>query len=260
MRWFFDKFNGERDVVVLPPMVPRKSFPVAPEPIWLREARQHVGVVERKARGQHNSQILEYFAVTGFSQIQDDETAWCAAFANYCLIATGFAGTQSLVAKSFLTWGKKVGKPRVGDLIVLHRSPRKGQPPNPSTWHGHVGFYVGETATHWKILGGNQSNGVRVSSYAKSIQGVGTLAGFRRPVTMANSRTARASVLGIASGGVAAASVPGATSEFLLALAPALEPIREYFPAIVLGLVVLSVVGHALALRARLDDLWTKGR
>ena len=40
---------------------------------------------------------------------------------------------------------------------------------------GHVAFYVGETATQIKVLGGNQSNSVSVANYPKS-----RLLGFRR--------------------------------------------------------------------------------
>ena len=45
--------------------------------------------------------------------------------------------------------------PRVGAIAVFWRG-------RPDSWTGHVGFVVGETASHIVLLGGNQSNAVNV--------------------------------------------------------------------------------------------------
>lgn len=49
---------------------------------------------------------------------------------------------------------------RYGAVLVFWRG-------SPSNWQGHVGFYVGEDATHYHVLGGNQSDSVTVSRIAK---------------------------------------------------------------------------------------------
>lgn len=136
-------------------------------PPWLVAAEHAIGVREI-AGAEHNDDIVSYFAEAGFSGIKDDETAWCAAFANAMVKRGGREGTGSLLARSFLKWGVELKTPRLGCIAVFKRGN--------STWQGHVGFYVGETATHIRVLGGNQSNAVNVRSYPKS-----KLLGYRWP-------------------------------------------------------------------------------
>lgn len=109
----------------------------------------------------HNQRILKYFRAPGFKQIKDDETAWCAAFMNYCFWAAGLVGTGSLMARSFLKFGKGTKVPKVGDIVVFWRI-SKDSP------YGHVGFYVRETKDSVYVLGGNQANQVNISVFPKS--------------------------------------------------------------------------------------------
>jgi uncharacterized protein (TIGR02594 family) len=78
----------------------------------------------------------------------------------------GFEGTDSARARSWLDWGKKVSTPRRGCIAVFTRN----------VTQGHVGFYVGETATHVTVLGGNQGDEVNERPYAKD-----RLLGYRLP-------------------------------------------------------------------------------
>ena len=55
-----------------------------------------------------NPEILAYFEASGFPNIQDDDIAWCAAFVNWVLANCGIQGTEKLLARSFLNWGKKL--------------------------------------------------------------------------------------------------------------------------------------------------------
>ena len=116
----------------------------------------------------HNKQILKYFEETGHAWVKDDETAWCAAFVNWCLLKAGLKQTGKLNARSFLTYGEGVDKPKIGDIVVLWRISRNGP-------YGHVGFFVSETRDHVNILGGNQSNAVNITAFSKS-----QLLGYRR--------------------------------------------------------------------------------
>lgn len=140
----------------------------AGEPAWMAEARALVGLKEIVG-SKHEPRIVKFFADAGHAWVKDDETAWCAAFANAMLKRAGIEGTGSLAARSFLQWGEKLDKPRVGCLVVLSRG-------NPKGWQGHVGFYVGEDRTHIHVLGGNQSNAVSIARYSKT-----RLLGYRWP-------------------------------------------------------------------------------
>lgn len=109
----------------------------------------------------HNPKILEFFKAANNSWVKDDETAWCAAFMAYCLEEAGFDSTNKLNARSYLSWGVETKTPKIGDIVVFWRDSING-------WQGHVGFYIGETDTTIKTLGGNQSDMVNISEYPKA--------------------------------------------------------------------------------------------
>jgi uncharacterized protein (TIGR02594 family) len=101
---------------------------------------------------QHNPKILEYFTATSLTATSD-ETAWCAAFVNWCLKQAGVSGTNSARTRSFMAWGRGVhiDEAKQGDIVVFAN---------------HVGFFAGkvdDTTIH--VLGGNQSNSVTISRY-----------------------------------------------------------------------------------------------
>ena len=129
-------------------------------------ARADIGTWEWSE--DHNPKVLQYFADVGHSWVQDDETAWCAAFVGAMLKRAGMAHTGKLNARSYLNWGEPVDTPQIGDIAVFWRV-------KPDDWRGHVGFYAGETATHIKVLGGNQRNHVNITRYRKD-----QLLGYRR--------------------------------------------------------------------------------
>lgn len=108
-----------------------------------------------------NPEISKYFQASGHFSVKDDETAWCAAFVNWCLAMANLVPTKSLMARSFLTYGTACADPSIGDLVVLWRI-------DPNGPYGHVGFYVGETKDTIFVLGGNQSERVDISEYPKS--------------------------------------------------------------------------------------------
>ncbi|WP_153039724.1 hypothetical protein [Pseudovibrio sp. Ad37] len=47
-----------------------------------------------------------------------------------------------------------------GSILVFWRGSPRG-------WNGHVGFYVSESAGHYHVLGGNQSNAVTTAKLSK---------------------------------------------------------------------------------------------
>lgn len=117
--------------------------------------------------GKHNPRIVEYHQKTSL-KAKDDETMWCASFVCWCLEKANIKSPRSARAKDFLGWGKVLLVPSVGCIAVFKRDTG-----------GHVGF-VAEVPKKGdkkiKILGGNQSNQVKVSSYS-----LDDLLGYRTP-------------------------------------------------------------------------------
>lgn len=107
---------------------------------------------------KHNPEILNFFKTIGYKWVQDDETAWCAAFVNYCCLKSFGKQTGKLNARSFLDFGIEAKEPVAGDIVVIWRE-------SPKSWKGHVGFYVNHDDKNVYILGGNQSNEVNVTAY-----------------------------------------------------------------------------------------------
>lgn len=125
-------------------------------------AKSQMGVEEIRGR-RNNPTIVNYFKETdGISR--SDKTAWCSAFANYVMRKAGVKGSGKVNARSWLNWGKKVTKPRRGDVVVFWRESRR-------SWKGHVAFYAYETKTHVYVLGGNQRSpqggAVTITAYPK---------------------------------------------------------------------------------------------
>jgi len=77
---------------------------------------------------------------------------------------SGNNGSNSLAAKSFLRWGVRVSNPQEGDVVIVRTS--RGY---------HVGFFVAFKGNKVLVLGGNQSNSVKVTAYSK-----GSVVAYRR--------------------------------------------------------------------------------
>ena len=122
-------------------------------------ASEEIGLREVKGP-KHNPGVIQMFADVGHSWVQDDETAWCAAFVGAMLERAGLHSTRKLTARSYLDWGSPVplDGAQPGDVIVFSRG-------DPSGWQGHVGFFVRNAGTHIDVLGGNQSDQVSVARY-----------------------------------------------------------------------------------------------
>lgn len=217
-----------------PPKPPKSGAP------WYELAKSEEGTKEIKGK-RHNPKVLAYFADAGFSGIKDDETAWCAGFANAMLERAGYAGSKSLAARSFLNWGKKLSRPKMGCIVVFKRGN--------SSWQGHVGFYAGETKKYIYVLGGNQRNEVNVSRYPKS-----KFLGYRWPSTMAGSRTVKAAASGAGGTGMAG------FAEALLPFARELQTLAEVLWWLRVVGAVIAMISFAIIVYARYDDWKNKGR
>lgn len=118
-------------------------------------AKKYLGLHERK----HTSKLRKYIGVNPRS------TPWCGAF-----MATVSKRAGKAVPAGHLraaNW-KRVGKAvslknaRKGDIVVIRT--KRGH---------HVGFYAGRKNGRVQVLGGNQSNMVKVSNFrAGNVQSV----------------------------------------------------------------------------------------
>lgn len=135
-------------------------------PIDVAYAEMRLGVKEY-AGSAHNPRIVMYHATTD-GGAHPDETAWCSSFVNYCVEQAGLNGTDNKWAMSWHDsgWGTDVtGDPRDGDIAVFRR--RSGSSGG-KVLGGHVGFWTGASDGKIRLLGGNQSDSVRISEYPEN--------------------------------------------------------------------------------------------
>lgn len=137
------------------------------DPVWLIEAIKEQGI-EEIVGGRHNSRILEYHKYTDL-KARTDEVSWCSSFINWCFYQCGLPGTNKASARSWLVWGIALAKPKRGCIAIFWRDSK-------NSWKGHVGFYMKEDKKYIYVLGGNQSNKVKISRYPKT-----RLIGYRWP-------------------------------------------------------------------------------
>jgi uncharacterized protein (TIGR02594 family) len=123
------------------------------EPSWLTIAKAEIGVRE----GRDDARIAEYLSTVGASK----GDAWCSAFLEWVMRQAGHKGPGKPTARAWRHWFEPLKQPSLGCLVVLWRN-------SPLSWQGHVGLWVGETASHFRLLGGNQDNQVCTKLYPKS--------------------------------------------------------------------------------------------
>lgn len=196
------------------------------ELIW-KTAKTYEGTWEW-AGAENNPVVVEMYAMSGHPEIKQDSVPWCAAYVGAVLAECGLPTTASLLARSYLKWGRKVANLRdaqQGDVIVLKRGSK--------SWQGHVGFVDRVEGRTVYILGGNQNDQVNIKPFS-----VDDVLGVRRAETPRKEAAKRPeTVLGagtLAGGGTAAAAVlPGLSPTAQLVLIGA---------AVVLGAAVLYLL------------------
>jgi uncharacterized protein (TIGR02594 family) len=120
---------------------------------WFEIAKREMERGVREIPGRvHNPRIVQYHKATTL-RATTDETPWCSAFVNWCMKQAGIKGTRDARAISWLNWGQKLNSPRPGCLVVFNH---------------HVAFYHSTSRNRLQLLGGNQSDRVKISRYSKS--------------------------------------------------------------------------------------------
>lgn len=127
---------------------------------WLVVARALIGLREVPGPA-NNPKIMDMAKRLGAKILginyAADSVPWCGLFAAHCVNAVGLKPPPIAVrARAWEAWGIAV-TPCVGAILVFSRE-----------GGGHVGFYVGEDATHFHVLGGNQGDQVSIVRIAKA--------------------------------------------------------------------------------------------
>ena len=125
-------------------------------PVWLLAAESEKGI-STFPPGQSNPRIGDYHAHTALRGY-DDKASWCSSFVNWVFAQVGIHGTGSALARSWLDWGLPLEHPVPGCVVVLYRD-------DPSSWKGHVSFYLRTEGDQIFVFGGNQLDAVREHSY-----------------------------------------------------------------------------------------------
>ncbi|KQZ65358.1 hypothetical protein ASD67_02835 [Sphingopyxis sp. Root1497] len=138
---------------------------------WVNIAIGELG--QREFSGDEaNPRILAYMA-TAEPKFASDEQPWNSQFVNYVMNRAGKTGTNSGLARSWLSWGKdaiaEVGEPVVGSVVVTSRDGVPGG--------GVAGFYLGSAPDGGvRVLAGNICKEVSIVSVPES-----KILGYRLP-------------------------------------------------------------------------------
>lgn len=122
--------------------------------------------IEEVGGNMDNPQILAMLRLDS-KWATHDEVPWCSGFVNYVCWICRLPRSKSLMARSWLTVGQgiQLDDAEAGDIVILERG--KGEQPGPEITDapGHVGFFAGRSDSLVEILGGNQSDTVKISRY-----------------------------------------------------------------------------------------------
>ncbi|ETD86336.1 NlpC/P60 family protein [Rhodobacter capsulatus] len=129
-----------------------------PDLPWMAEALRLQGLHERRDTAR-----LRAWLDPAAQAIDPRAVPWCGAFVASCLRAAlpgVILPDTPLAARAWGRFGDPVA-PVFGAVLVFWRGA-------PSGWQGHVGFYRGEDASAYHVLGGNQSDAVTITRIAKT--------------------------------------------------------------------------------------------
>jgi len=128
-----------------------------PAPKLIIEALKIYGTKEIVGK-QHNPVIMQWAKDTGLQNVYTaDEIPWCGLVIAWLCIQAGKPVVKDpLWALNWAKWGEAADTPMLGDILSFKRP-----------GGGHVGLYVGEDATTYHVLGGNQDNAFNITRIAK---------------------------------------------------------------------------------------------
>lgn len=148
---------------------------------WMVHARRVLGLHEAR----NNADLKAFLKSDGRTLGDPAVLPWCGDFVETCIrlgqpaeVFPGNLGANPYWARNWKLFGVDC-EPTYGAVVVFERGPSSG----------HVGFLVGQDASAYHVLGGNQSNTVSVARISK-----GRMIGCRWPSTFPKRPTNLASV------------------------------------------------------------------
>lgn len=141
---------------------PGAEEPGLREPLlpWMAEAEHLIGTKE--VLGPRDNPVILDWARDLDLHYPGDDVPWCGLFVAHCVGATlpdEVLPANPLGARQWERFGDPT-EPRLGAVMVFWRA-------SLASGKGHVGFYTGEDAGAYRILGGNQSDSVCITWLAK---------------------------------------------------------------------------------------------
>lgn len=143
-------YVGELTYAALMVEAPETTIP------WMSEAVRIKGLHEAR-----DTATLRKWFDASLAWVDPREVPWCGAF-----VATVMRKWEPhillpenpLLARNWSNFGLPCAS-QLGAILTFSRPG--------SSWSGHVGFYWGEDATAYHVLGGNQSNAVTITRMSK---------------------------------------------------------------------------------------------
>jgi uncharacterized protein (TIGR02594 family) len=127
---------------------------------WMAVARAHLGLHETR----DHAELLAFLKSDHASVGDPAKLPWCGDFVETCIklglpseMFTGRVKENPYFARNWLEFGTYV-PPTYGAIVVFERGPTSG----------HIGFLVGQDASCFYVLGGNQSDAVTVARIEKT--------------------------------------------------------------------------------------------
>jgi uncharacterized protein (TIGR02594 family) len=119
-----------------------------------------------------NPVIVGFWTMVRTLPAEGDQTAWCAAFVNFCLAAGDRPMTYNPLSGSFRQYGDPTDDPQPRDIAVFRAGGAAGE-----QGFGHVAFFLERDADTVTVLGGNQreagnTGAVTISTYRRAGTGL----------------------------------------------------------------------------------------
>lgn len=153
-----DGLVGPKTLTALFPSAAQLPATMQDRTPWMDQVAQVMGLHEDR----NKSRLMAWLMSDGAGVGDPSITPWCGDLAQ-----TAFALsmpeepmiTNPYLAANWVKFGIEC-TPQFGAPLSFWRD-------YPSSWKGHMAFYLGETATHYRVRGGNQSNAVTDTFIAK---------------------------------------------------------------------------------------------
>ncbi|MBC7280049.1 peptidoglycan-binding protein [Hoeflea sp.] len=129
-----------------------------PAPPWVDEMVRRKGLHENR----DHSELTAWLRSAG-SAVNPARTPWCGDAVETAILralSDEPVPGNPMASINWLKFGRELKTPSFGAVLVFWRGSKSG-------WQGHVGFYVGEDASHYHVLGGNQSDAITITKLKK---------------------------------------------------------------------------------------------